>query len=398
MIERFKKPYFCIFKERIMNRFDDIRSYRDDEIPAAMQRIAQDATIPSILNYFDLGMSAEEFGQWLRSIKTVDAFQFSVVKTMVEKIIEKTTDGLESSGWENLNPKGHYLFVSNHRDIVLDAMFMDYALCVHGFKLFNIAFGSNLVFNGLANDFAKANKMFQMKRGGNRIEFYNHLAHTSDYIRHLLVEKRESVWIAQRNGRTKDGIDATDPALVKMFGMSSGGNRVASLAELNILPVSVSYEWESCDQLKALELYQTRKNGHYEKQPNEDLNSILTGVKQWKGRVHIHFGQPVLESELGAINDCASGEFYRRVAKLMDQRINANVRLYPNNYIAHDLRSGTTTFAEHYTSEQKADFEKHLLWMENYPDLERKSLEDIFLGIYANPVDSLLKVLKPSQG
>ena len=380
-----------------MSRFEDIRSYRDDEIPAAMERIAQDAALPTILKYFDLGMETEAFRQMLRNIKTVDAFQLRVVKTLVEKIIQKTTDGLESSGWENLNPEGHYLFVSNHRDIVLDAMFMDYALCVHGFNLFNIAFGNNLVFNALTNDFAKSNKMFQMKRGGNKIEFYNHLAHTSDYIRHLLVEKHESVWIAQRNGRTKDGLDATDPALIKMFGMSSRDDRVASLAELNILPVSVSYEWESCDQLKALELYQTRKNGHYEKQPNEDLNSILTGVKQAKGRVHIHFGQIVSEADLTAINDCTSGEYYRRVAKLMDQRINANVRLYPNNYIAHDLRSGATTFAEHYTAEQKADFENHLCWMDGYLELERKVLENIFLGIYANPVDSLSKVLKPAQ-
>ena len=386
MIESFKKAYFCIFNARNMNDFEDIRSYRDEEIPAAMQRIAHDAALSGILKYFDFEMEEEQFRQVLCNIKTVNEFQIHIVKRMVEKILQKTTDGLSNTGFENLDPKGHYLFVSNHRDIVLDAMFMDYVLAIHDHPLFNIAFGSNLVFNQLANDFAKSNKMFQMKRGGNRIEFYNELAHTSDYIRHLLVEKHESVWIAQRNGRTKDGLDLTDPVVIKMLGMSRRDDRITSLAELHIVPVSLSYEWESCDMLKTMELYVSRFQ-KYEKKPGEDLNSTLTGVKQLKGRVHLHFGSMLSKADLEKWDACSSGEFYKKVAEWMDHQICGNYVLWPNNYIAHDLRSGTETYANHYTLEQKNKFLQHLAWIEKHDDLDRELLQSIFLGIYANPVD-----------
>ena len=234
--------------------------------------------------------------------------------------------------------------------------------------------------------FGKVNKMFRTERGGSPKEFYNSMMHMSEYMRHVITEVHESVWIAQRNGRTKNGIDATDPAIIKMFGMSRRDDRVVSLAELNIVPVAVSYEWESCDKLKTLELYQTKKNGHYEKQPNEDLNSILTGIMQPKGHVHFHVCPQVTKADLIAMNDCPSGEFYKRVAELMDSRINPHFYLHPNNYIAHDLRSGTDTYAEHYTTEQKATFIKYMDWMNDYPDFDRSELEEIFLGIYANPV------------
>ena len=381
-----------------MQRFEAIRSYRDDEIPAAMQRIANDAAIHNILDYFDLGCDTEQFREVLCHIETIDGFQRQIVRPMVEAIIRRTTNGLSVTGMDCLDPEGHYLLVSNHRDIVLDAMLLAYAFLQHGLPLFNIAFGSNLVFNSLANDFAKSNRMFEMDRGGTKMEFYNKLALSSEYIRHLAVQQHESVWIAQRNGRTKDGIDATDPALVKMLGMSRRDDRVAALAELDIVPVAVSYEWESCDKLKTIELYLTKKNGHYEKQPNEDLNSVITGIRQPKGRVRIHVGERLSEADLVALNDCNSGEFYRRVAQVMDDRINRGYALFPNNYIAHDLRSGTTRFADRYTPEQKAEFEDYLRWLDKYKELEINMLNSIFLGIYANPVDSFLKVLESRHG
>ena len=235
-------------------------------------------------------------------------------------------------------------------------------------------------------DFGKINKMFRTERGGSPKEFYNSMLHMSEYMRYVITEQNESVWIAQRNGRTKDGIDATDPAIIKMFGMSRRDDRVASLAELNIVPVAVSYEWESCDKLKTLELYLTKKNGHYEKKPGEDLNSILTGIMQPKGHVHFHICPMVTEDDLNALNDCPSGEFYKRVAELMDSRINPHFYLHPNNYIAHDLRDGTTTYADRYTAEQKAAFVKYMDWMNDYPEMDREELEAIFLGIYANVV------------
>ena len=369
-----------------MTNFDDIRPYNADEIPAAMQRMADSEVIPAIAQYF--GLPAEALRERIRNIKTLQEFQQGLLNEMVETLMGKTITGFDWSGLENISDKKPYLFVSNHRDIVLDAMFLQYILNKVGQNTCQITFGSNLMSHPFVIDFGKVNKMFRTERGGSPKEFYNSMLHMSEYMRHVITEEHESVWIAQRNGRTKDGIDATDPAIIKMFGMSRRDDRVAALAELNIVPVAVSYEWESCDKLKTLELYLTRKNGHYEKQPNEDLNSILTGIMQPKGHMHFHICPMVTEDDLKALNDCPSGEFYKRVAELMDNRINPNFYLHPNNYIAHDLRDGTITYAEHYTAEQKETFVHYMEWMDDYPEMNRKELEEIFLGIYANPIDN----------
>ena len=368
-----------------MANFDDIRPFNADEIPAATQRMADSEVIPAIAQYF--GVPAEAFRERIRSIKNLKEFQLGLLKEVIETLLKKTTTSFDWSGVENIDEKKPYLFVSNHRDIVLDAMFLQYILNEAGQNTCQITFGSNLMCHPFVIDFGKVNKMFRTERGGTPKEFYNSMLHMSEYMRHVITEEHESVWIAQRNGRTKDGNDATDPAIIKMFGMSRRDDRVASLAELNIVPVAVSYEWESCDKLKTLELYLTKKNGHYEKKPGEDLNSILTGIMQFKGHVHFHVCPRVTVADLMALNDCPSAEFYRRVAELMDSRINPNFYLNPNNYIAHDLGSGTTTYATHYTDEQKAAFVKYMEWMNEYPDFDRAELEAIFLGIYANPID-----------
>lgn len=369
-----------------MNNFDDIRPYNADEIPAAMQRMADSEVIPAIVDYLMPGASVEDLRNRIRNIKSLDEFQLVFLREIVELLLKKTTTLFDWSGIENISEKKPYLFVSNHRDIVLDAMLLQYILCLDGQKTCQITFGSNLMSHPFVVDFGKVNKMFRTERGGTPREFYHSLMHLSEYMRHVITEVHESVWIAQRNGRTKNGIDATDQALIKMFGMSRSDDRVAALADLHIVPVAVSYEWESCDKLKTLELYLTRKNGHYEKKPNEDLNSILTGIMQPKGHVHFHICPEVTEADIMKFNDCSTGDFYKGVAELMDSRINPNFYLHPNNYIAHDLRSGTNTYAEHYTAEQKATFINYMGWMNNYPDFDRKELEAIFLGIYANPI------------
>ena len=368
--------------------FDDIRPFNEDEIPAATQRLADSEVMPAIAAYLMPDQPVEAFRERVRNIHTIKEFQIGLLREVIEILLKKTTTSFDWSGWENIAEKRPYLFVSNHRDIVLDAMFLQYILTEDDQNTCQITFGSNLMSHPFVIDFGKINKMFRTERGGTPKEFYNSMLHMSEYMRHVITEVHESVWIAQRNGRTKDGIDATDPALVKMFGMSRRDDRVASLAELNIVPVAVSYEWESCDKLKTIELYQRRVNGGYEKKPGEDLNSILTGIMQPKGHVHFHVGPMVTEEDLKALNDCGSSEFYKRVAELMDSRINPHYYLNPNNYIAHDLRSGSETYAEHYTKEQKDTFVKYMDWINDYPDFDRSELEEIFLGIYANPVNA----------
>ena len=368
-----------------MAKFDDIRPYNADELPAAMQRIADSELIPSIASFLMPGTDPEILRNKLRNIKNIYELQVGFLKKVIEILVAKTTSKFDWSGLENIKEKKPYLFVSNHRDIVLDAMFLQYILYAGGHNTCQITFGSNLMEHPLVVDFGKANKMFRIERGGNRMEFYNNLMHTSEYMRHVITEEHESVWIAQRNGRTKNGIDATDPAIIKMFWMSRRDDKVKSLAELNIVPVAVSYEWESCDKLKTLELYATKVNGRYEKRPGEDLNSIITGIMQPKGHVHFHICKPVSEDDLLRM-DSIPGDYFTNIAKLMDERINSGYMSMSNNFIANDLLSESNKYESQYTEQQKEAFLQYMKWMDEYKDLDQALLRDIFLGIYGNSV------------
>jgi 1-acyl-sn-glycerol-3-phosphate acyltransferase len=372
-----------------MTDFDDIRPYRDDEIPAAMQRIADSELIPPIASYLMPDMPIEAFRDMIRNIRSANELQVVLIKKTVEILTERTTLGFERTGLENISEEKPRLYVSNHRDIVLDVMFLQYVLNAIGQETCQVTFGSNLMSHPFMVDFGRSNKMFRTERGGSPREFFRSLMRLSAYIRHVITEEHEPVWIAQRNGRTKDGLDLTDPATLKMFSLSGSEDWVRSLAELNITPVVVSYEWESCDKLKALELYYTKKNGTYEKKPNEDLNSIITGIMQQKGHVHLHFCPTITEAELSELEKEAPELFFVHLAELIDQRIHANYHLYPNNFIAHDLLSGTETYANRYTPEEKARFLQYMSWIDECQETDHDLLKSLFLGIYANPVDNI---------
>ena len=368
-------------------RFDDIRPYWDEEIPAAMQRIVSDPMFPQVAGYVYPGRSVTDVRDILLGCSNIHQFQITVMKQVNEQVIARTTDGLSYGGMELLDPSKCYLFVSNHRDIVLDSCLLMYILYNNGHRIGEITFGSNLMRGQMVIDIGKSNKMFRVERGGNPRQMYENSLHLSDYIRYAVTDKHESVWIAQRNGRTKDGLDHTDQGLIKMFMMSGGKDRIRSLADLNIVPVSVSYEWESCDILKALELYASRDGKPYVKKPGEDLNSILTGITQPKGRVHIEICQPLTAHDLSAIPaDCVEAQFRHAVAELMDKRICGGYMLYPNAYIAHDMREGSSRFAHMYSDEQLKAFKSRLSQLEQYGT--DPVLRDIFLGIYANPIDN----------
>ena len=369
--------------------FDDIRPYREDEIPAAMQRMADSPRLRSILSLVFPGADVEKLCEKIRHITSSEQFQADIMVDVVESLVRQTATGLEWSGMENIPERKAYLFVSNHRDIVLDAMFLQYILLTSGYRTSQIAFGNNLMFDQFVVDFWKSNKMFQTVRDGSPRDLFNQFVCVSQYIRHVITEQHDSIWIAQRNGRTKDGNDLTDPALIKMFGMSRQDDKVASLAELNIVPMAVSYEWESCDKLKTLELYARRQNGgHYVKHQGEDLNSIMTGLEQQKGLIHFHFCEPVTFDDLNRFKDCQQSAFYKNIAALIDQRIKSAYKLSANNYIASDLRSCEARYAQFYTDQQKERFLQYMTWMDGLKDADRDALRAIFLEIYANPVDT----------
>ena len=370
-------------------KFDDIRPYYEDEIPAAMQRIADSDVFPLLASYVYPNEPLEQVRERIRSFRTVREFQHDTMRRVNEQVIARSISEFSVSGLERLSPDKHYLFVSNHRDIMLDASLLQYYFVTQGFDTTEITFGANLMMHPVVIDVGKSNKMFKVARpGGDIKEFYRMSLHLSEYIRYAIQEKGQSVWIAQRNGRTKNGIDQTDQGIIKMFCMSEPKDKIKALADLHIVPVAISYEWESCDVLKALELYESQYT-RYTKKPGEDLNSILTGILEPKGRVHIALCQPIRMVELSAFESQTNNEYHKSVARLIDSRINMNYRLYPNNYIAHDMLYGNTRYQSMYTEEEYNAFCQHLQELDRYEetcDLER--LREIFIGIYANPVDN----------
>ena len=377
------------------DKFDDIRPYNPDEVPAAMQRIAESEGFPIVASFVFPDQDIKKLRTMVANLKTTEEFQSKVMAQFNEQVIKRSTTEFNVEGIDTLQKDVPYLYVSNHRDIVLDSSLLQYKLHSLGFQTTEITFGANLMCMPLIIDIGKSNKMFRVERGGTPKEFYRCSLHLSEYIRHVITEKHSSVWIAQRNGRTKDGLDKTDQGIIKMFGMSRNDDKIKSLAELNIIPVSVSYEWESCDYLKAFELYISR-NQKYIKRPGEDVTSILTGITQPKGRVHFEICPQIREEELSAFDCMTANEYHQQVARLIDQRIISHYRLWPNNYIAHDMLYGTNTYRELYTDEEKQLFVEHMAVLNQMAQLEQYEvtdldvLYDIFLGIYANPVNQKL--------
>ena len=377
------------------NKFEEIRPYTDDEISAAMDRIAGSTSFPLLASYVFPDRNIDDVRREVRSYKSIRDFQMGIMYWANRKIIQDSTTSFTCGGMENIIPSSSHLYVSNHRDIMLDAALFQNVLVDNGHDTTEITFGANLMQGQIVIDIGKSNKMFKVARpGGSVREFYKSSLLLSEYMRHVITEKRHSVWIAQRNGRTKDGKDRTDQGIIKMLCMSHSDDKVRAIADLNIVPVSVSYEWESCDILKTVELYE-RQFGPYIKKPGEDLNSILTGITQYKGNVHFEVCKPLGFEELNVFSDLTSVEFHKAVANLLDQRICSSYHLYPNNYIAHDILYGNKKYSDMYSSEEKDAFMHRMNKLQKYEEeCDMDKLYEIFLGIYANPVDSKSQMSK----
>lgn len=377
-----------------IEKFDDIRPYYNSEIPDAMKRIAESELFPLISSYVFPERDIEEVRGQIRKIATINQFQHEVMVVVNEQVIKRSMTGLTYGGLDKLDSSKRYLFVSNHRDIMLDSSLLQYLLHINGHETSEITFGANLMCHPLVIDIGKSNKMFKVERGGTMMDFYRSSLHLSDYIRYVITEKHQSVWIAQRNGRTKDGIDHTEPGLISMFASSYPTDKIKSLDELNIVPIAISYEWETCDILKTLELYESRIT-KYVKKPGEDLNSILTGIVADKGHVHIEICEPIRSEELQSLESLTKQEYVRSVAKLIDKRINSAYYLHPNNFIAFDLRYSTQKYSDRYTPSQKDAFIQRLRELLRYESCELDTLNDILLGIYANPINSRTNAISP---
>ncbi|MDD2595887.1 MAG: acyltransferase [Bacteroidales bacterium] len=370
------------------DKFADIRPYNDEEIPAAMQRIVGSELFPVVANYIYPGEDIEMLRCMFLKINTIEQFQYNVMYDVYKKINDNSITQFSYSGFDTMSVDKGYLFVSNHRDIVLDSLLLQYALYCNRLPTSEITFGENLMSHPFIVDIGKSNKMFKVFRSGNMREFMEHSKQLSEYIRDRVVKRDTSIWIAQRNGRTKDGTDITEHGLTKMLGMSSDRS-MQSYIDLNIKPMAISYEIEPCDAFKTQELYLTKINGKYVKQQGEDLQSIVTGITHSKGRVHLAVAS-VSPDDFAEYGDINQAHLHKIVAEVIDKKIHANYKLFPNNYIAHDMRSHSNKYGEHYTNEQKEWFVEHYNHSIEALKGDRDELSSIFLGIYANPVDTAM--------
>ncbi len=379
--------------ETTKTNFDDIRPYNEEEIPTAMKRITEDSWFPLVVSFVYPNEPLDKVKQQISNYKTTHEFQAKTMTVVNDRIIESSISDFTCSGLERLDKNMSYLYVSNHRDIMLDSSLLQNFLVRNGFDTTEITFGANLMVNQFVIDIGKSNKMFRVERlvrpCKDLKEFYRSSVHTSEYIRYAITKKHQSVWIAQRNGRTKDGNDLTDQGVIKMFCMSKRDDKVQALNELNIVPIAISYEWESCDVLKAIELYNSMHT-FYKKKPGEDINSIITGILQEKGRVHIELCEPIREEELKTLSSLFDKEYNAAVAKLIDERIHSAYHLYPNNYIAYDIRHNSSYFADMYNAKQKEEFMSHVNALKQYESYDFAQLKDIYLQIYSNPVENKL--------
>ena len=375
----------------LSDQWDDIRPFRDDEIPAAMQRSAADAVFPQIIEYIYGGKNIESRIQEFASYKTVSQFQIGFMFDAINSIISKTTDSFTYSGFENLKKGTGYLFVSNHRDILLDAALLQIALYNSGLDCSEITFGDNLMQPGIISDIGKANRMFKVVRSGSSKDFYRTSLQLSSYIRYVVNQRNTSVWIAQRNGRTKDGNDKTSHTVLKMFSLSGGRKLSENFSTLNIVPMAVSYEKETCITQKVRELFLAQDHP-YIKEKGEDLRSIMEGILSPKGKVHIQICKPISQEELQVADSMDRNEALAYMASVIDARIYEGYKLFNTNYIAYDMLYNTFKFTDKYTSEEYKLFADTMhatlsRWTDNL-----LPLMNLYLKVYSNPVLNKLSV------
>ena len=372
------------------DKYKDIRPYDDHESVIALARIADHPVLSKISAFLFPGKDPAELRNLVSSVRNVFEFQSRVMLMAIKKILDDTSSQLSFTGLDLLDKSKRYLFISNHRDIMLDSAIMQTILFETGMSTSEMAVGDNLITDPLLEDIARVNKMIKVVRNTNPREMYASSILLSEYIRKTVKNQESSVWIAQRNGRTKDGIDVTEQGLLKMLDMSGGGDFANDFRELSIVPVSVSYEYEPCDILKARELYISKRQ-KYVKSEGEDLNSILTGIMQFKGGIHYNFCDVISAEEIESCANMGKNERFKALGEVMDLKINSTFHLWPNNFIADDLLHNTDQFSNRNTISEREKFEKYVSYKTSDFEGNIDEIKEIFLSIYANPVVGITK-------
>ncbi len=372
--------------------FEDIRPYRDPAAKEAMRRFAENPIVDKFSEFLYPGEDPQSMRETLSTVRGIDDFQTRVMSPAIGRIVSLTTDGLTFDGLEYFRdfPKKRYLILSNHRDIVLDSAFLQHLMVLTSLPTTEIAVGDNLVSIPFVNDLMRSNRMVKVVRSGSSRELYAASCQLSEYIRRRITGESldvdgarakdggASIWLAHRQGRTKNGYDQTEQGLLKMLDISGDGAFEENFAELNILPLSISYEYEPCGVRKAVENWKRIVSGSYTKAPMEDIESIIAGIKQQKGRVHMQFCEPLTADEIGDAASYGKNDRYRRLAEIIDEKIVAGYHLWESSTFAAQMMYGVCNndeFQVHIESE-----------LDEIPaDCDRNAIRQELLKIYSAP-------------
>ena len=370
-----------------ISEFEGIRPYTDAEAAEALSKLAEFPLLAQVSQQFFPDQSPELLKNLLKSIKTIDEFQELVMQKFVRWVLEHTAKNFSYDGISNIDSNKKFLALSNHRDIILDPAITQLILHTNGIPMTEIAVGDNLITNKTIEYLIRSNRMIKVVRGISARELYLSSQLLSKYIRLNITEQRSSIWLAQRQGRTKNGYDITEQGLLKMLDMSGTADFQTNFEELNITPMSISYEYEPCDIQKAREMVISRKR-KYVKAEGEDFNSIVTGIMQQKGNIHMNIGTPLTSEEIAAAALCDKNDRYQLIRHAVDQRVIDGYKLWKNNYIAYDLANQGFKYSHLY---DPADVEQFISYMQHKldtvePEVNREDLRRIFIDIYANPV------------
>lgn len=367
--------------------FNDIRCFDDSEVAVYLPKLLAEPTVQQVLGMLLGPEVMQKMQQAAPTMQTVYDFQSTFIIGLLKALMAKTTAGVQLLGAEKLDKSAAYLFMTNHRDIVLDSAFLNAMLFFNGFQTTQIGIGNNLLIKPWIEWAVRLNKSFVVRRDGGVREQLLISKHMSAYMRYVLTQANESIWIAQREGRAKDSNDITAPAIIKMLNMSGEGTFVEKLRALNIAPVAINYEYDPCDYLKAKEYQQKRDDANYKKQPADDLLNMQTGIMSYKGRISYVVAGPLEVPD--AWNDVPRAMQADVAAAAIDKMIHANYQLFPNNYVAADLLSENQDFADKYTAEDKQTFVAYIekqLQKIDIPNRDDAFLRSKMYQMYANPV------------
>ncbi|MFH8142894.1 MAG: 1-acyl-sn-glycerol-3-phosphate acyltransferase [Muribaculaceae bacterium] len=382
----------------VAEEYKDIAPFDDEQFSQKMEKLVNDPGFENAIKYVLPGSDFRELAATLRKIDNKEDFQKKVMLSILRRLEEGTTDGVTDSGLENIDLAQPRLYMSNHRDIVLDASFLGLVMIRHGLPAQEVALGDNLLIYEWIENLVRLNKGIIVKRNLRMTKALEAARQLCGYIHYCISQKKESVWIAQREGRAKDSSDVTQESVLKMLSLNGESDNIAArLMELHLTPVAISYEFDPNDYLKATEFLARRRDPQFKKSQKDDLRSMETGLLKHKGRVHFSICKEINPALEPLLDSTDKVEIIRHACAIIDKEIHSGYKIYPVNYYAYDKLEGTSEFAGEYTAEQAHSYEEYFngqldkVRLEDVTKEEREFMLEAMLKMYANPLRNQLK-------